>query len=618
MQNDSNICNFTSNRYHEILVGRIRQFRSNRDLCDVTLEADGVLFPAHRVILAAASSYFKLLFSEAKVNGNVKLKDVRAKGLRNVLDFIYSNKLSLTLTNVEETLKAAKVLMVREAEKLCFQFLEDRLNQGTCVAILNIVKKHSPKELKEKATSTVLHSQHLGSSENHNQHLLDKYDHHNLLDKRTFCEILDCNNISVASELELFRMAVEWLQYDSSRLKDSGDILRKIRFPLIPLEELQKYVKETLIMKTDSDCFRYLQEALRYHSQIYAQPVLRCEGANMRCSSEHLLVLGGRTADNKVCSSIWLQNQDSNSWYELVEMCSPVYNHCVAVINDFLFIIGGQTKFDPSGKYPSNEVFRFDPRTGSWLQVAGMLERRTRFHAEVIGERIIVVGGGSLLGHLTPSAEEYYPADNKWEYTTQFPIPVADHAGTTHKGILYISGGYSTNRTQNDFYSYLPRLKRWVVNRSMTYSRCDHGMATIGDKIFCVGGRTLNAAAEWIHVNETEYYCPAADQWSTLKLSPFGCCQFSISSFQSKLFIAGGGSLRRMNKEDGVFVYDPESKEWKKTGSLPYPLVDHASCVIHLPRAMVEKLREKNDAKPSTPNKKRSTLNLFITGKQEV
>lgn len=42
-------------------------------------------------------------------------------------------------------------------------------------------------------------------------------------------------------------------------------------------------------------------------------------------------------------------------------------------------------------------------------------------------------------------------------------------------------------------YSYLPRLKRWVVNRAMMYARCDHGMATIGDKIFCIGGRTLNA-----------------------------------------------------------------------------------------------------------------------------
>lgn len=118
-------------------------------------------------------------------------------------------------------------------------------------------------------------------------------------------------------------------------------------------------------------------------------------------------------------------------------------------------------------------------------------------------------------------------------------------------------------------------------------------------------------------MNETEFYCPAADQWSVLKLSPFDCCQFSIVTHQSKLYITGGGSLRRMNKEDGVFVYDPEAKTWKKTGSLPKPLVDHSSCAIKLQHGMMAKEQVKEDERSSNPNKKRSTLNLFITGKKE-
>ncbi|XP_077333419.1 kelch-like protein 9 [Lithobates pipiens] len=609
MQNGEDICTFASDNYHEKLLERIWQFRSNRDLCDVTLEAEGVFFPAHKVILASASSYCKLLFGDSRTDNTIRLKGVSAKGLRNVLDFIYSSKLSLSLSNIEDTLKAAEVLLVREAVKLCFQFLENGLNQDTCLGILNIVRKHGPEELKVKASGYIGH--HYRYIPGHSGDL-------NLLDKRTLCEILEREDDPGCSELELFRLVVSWLQHDNSRLKEAGDVLRRIRFPLIPLEDLQTYVKETSIMKTESNCFRYLQEALRYHSQVYAQPILHCEGATIRSNTESLLVLGGRTTDNQVCNSIWVQNQDGSSWSELGQMYAPVYNHCVAVINDFLFVIGGQTMFDPSGKHPSNEVFRFDPRTGTWLQAAAMLERRTRFHTEVIGERIIAVGGGSLLGHLSQSVEEYNPADNKWEYTSPFPIAVADHAGTTHKGILYVSGGYSTSKTLNDVYSYLPRLKRWVVNRAMMYARCDHGMATIGDKIFCIGGRTLNAAKEWIHVNETEFYCPTADQWSSLKLSPFDCCQFSIVTHQSKLYITGGGSLRRMNKEDGVFIYDPETKAWKKTGSLPRPLVDHASCAIRLPQGIIEKQQVKEEERPSTPNKKRSTLNLFITGKKDI
>ncbi|KAM3911734.1 kelch-like protein 9 [Leptodactylus fuscus] len=607
MQNGSVNSTFTSDNYPEKLLERIRQFRSQRDLCDVTLEADGVLFPAHKLLLASASSYCKLLFTDPKVGDSVRLKDVSAKGLQNLLDFIYSNKLHLSWDNVEDTLKAAEVLLVREAMKLCFQFLESGLNRETSMDVLKIARRHGPEGLKDKADSYLGHRF---------QHVLGHSGDLNLLDKETLCAILDREDVPGGSELDLFRLAVSWLQHDGARMKEAADVLRRIRFPLISLEDLQEYVKETPIMKTDSSCFRYLQEALKYHSQVYAQPTLHCDGATMRATSDKLLVLGGRTNDNQVLGSIWVQNEDGSSWWELGEMCCPVYNHCVAVINDFLYVIGGQNKCDPSGKHPSNEVFRFDPRSGSWLQVAGMLERRTRFHTEVIGECIIAVGGGSLLGHLTPSTEEYHPAQNKWEYTAPFPIPVADHAGTSHRGIVYISGGYSTSKTLNEVYSYLPRLKRWVVNRAMTFARCDHGMAAIGDTIFCVGGRTLNAAKEWIHVNETEVYCPATDQWSALKLSPFDCCQFSVSTLKSKLFITGGGSLRRMNKEDGVFMYDPESKAWKKMGSLPRPLVDHASCTIRLSHGMMEE-KQKEDESPTVPNKKRSTLNLFITGKHQ-
>ncbi|XP_053328484.1 kelch-like protein 9 [Spea bombifrons] len=603
MQNGSDVSTFTSEEYPGKLLGRICQLRSRNELCDVTLEADGVRFPAHRIILASASTYCKLLFADSDLGDTVRLKDVTPRGLRNILEFIYSSKLSLSLSNVEDTIKAAEVLLVREAIKLCFQFLEDGLNQDNCVDVLNVVEKHGPEELRQKAM------EYVGQRR---QRAPEDFDG---VDKTTLCEILDRKNIPGYSELDLFNCAVSWLQRDDSRLKEAGDVLKRIRFSLIPLEDLQKHVKETPIMKTHSGCFRYLQDALRYHSQIYSQPALGSESSSIRSSSEKLLVLGGRTADNQVCGNIWVESQDGGTWTDVGELRTPVYNHCVAVVNDFLFVIGGQSRFDPSGKHPSNEVFRFDPRNGSWLQVAGMLERRTRFHTEVVADRIIAVGGGTLLGNLTHTAEEYQPAKNKWEFTAPFPMPVADHAGATHKGILYISGGYSAGKTSSDVYSYLPRLRRWVVNRAMAFARCDHGMAAIGDTIFCIGGRTLNAANEWIHVNETEFYSPVTDQWGTLKTSSFDCCQFSVVAHRSKLYLTGGGSLRCMNKEDSVFIYDPEAETWRKAGCLPRPLVDHASCTIKLPHHMVKKLAEKEDDNPAGPNRKKSTLKLFITSK---
>nr|XP_025961994.1 kelch-like protein 13 [Dromaius novaehollandiae] len=151
----------------------------------------------------------------------------------------------------------------------------------------------------------------------------------------------------------------------------------------------------------------------------------------------------------------------------------------------------------------------------------------------------------------------------------------------------------------------------------MTFTRCDHGMATVRDRIFCIGGRTLNGVEEWIHVNETEYYCPVSDQWTTLTISPFNCCQFSITAYESTLYLVGGGSLKHMQKEDNVFLYDTVGRVWKKASSLPKALVDHASCMIKLPQVKEADEEGRNMKCSPTGRRRKSTLSLFITNKQE-
>lgn len=123
-------------------------------------------------------------------------------------------------------------------------------------------------------------------------------------------------------------------------------------------------------------------------------------------------------------------------------------------------------------------------------------------------------------------------------------------------------------------------------------------------------------AEEWIHVNEMEYYSPVSNQWTTLTLSPFNCCQFSITAHESMLYLTGGGSLQHMQKDDSVFLYDTERQVWKKASPLPKALVDHASCMIKL--SQVNAAGEKGRGMKCSPTgrRRKSTLSLFITQKQ--
>uniref|UniRef100_A0A8B9TVH4 BACK domain-containing protein n=1 Tax=Anas platyrhynchos TaxID=8839 RepID=A0A8B9TVH4_ANAPL len=163
---------------------------------------------------------------------------------------------------------------------------------------------------------------------------------------QTLCEILDRTNTEGCSELELFRAAVNWLQHDRTRLEDAADILRRIRFPLIPLQDLQEFVQEIPFMKLDSGCHRHLQEALTYQSLLYAQPLLQTQCTSLRSSSTTLLIAGGRTIDNCICREMWAADKSCSTWYKVGDLRVPLYNHCVAIISDFLFVIGGQCKLE--------------------------------------------------------------------------------------------------------------------------------------------------------------------------------------------------------------------------------------------------------------------------------
>ncbi|KAM9062639.1 kelch-like protein 9 [Sarcophilus harrisii] len=462
-------------------------------LCDVTLEAGGVRFPAHRVVLASASCYCRALFlGHAGLETTVQLQGIEPAGLGNMLNFIYSGKLHLSADNLKETMQAAEVLLVRDAIRLCCAF------QGTTTTLPGKVIEDPRDE------QHVWHSQQ---------------------------------------------------------------------------DALKPPVLATATMETDLTC----PEILSYHMRVGAQSALQTEHGCPQVTVPTLLVLGGRGPNNQLNGDVWAMMLADRTWRRMGKLGTPLYNHAVAVLSGFLYVLGGQSKFDPAGQHPSSEVFRFDPQHGTWLQMASMLQRRSRFHAAVLGEVIVAVGGGTLLGKLTSTVEAYEPVRDTWTWLVPFPLPVADHAGTTHEGLLYIAGGFSSGKTLNLVSSYLPRLHRWIPNHPLTFSRCEHSLATSRNTLFCVGGRTLSPAGAWIHVAETECYSPSTDQWTVLRLISLGRCQLSMVGHEDQLYVTGGGFLGTRTKEATVLVSKPAGWAWQEVGFLPQPLLDHASCIFALP-----------------------------------
>ncbi|KAI5612260.1 zinc finger and BTB domain-containing protein 17 isoform X1 [Silurus asotus] len=86
-------------------------------LCDCTFVVDGVDFKAHKAVLAACSTYFHALFLDQK--DVVHLDISNAAGLGQILEFMYTAKLTLNPQNVEDVLAVATFLQMQEIVNAC-------------------------------------------------------------------------------------------------------------------------------------------------------------------------------------------------------------------------------------------------------------------------------------------------------------------------------------------------------------------------------------------------------------------------------------------------------------------------------------------------------------------
>ena len=104
-------------------------------LCDLTLvSSDNQTFDAHKIILAAASGYFRALFvgagrhlresfdqDRSPNEQTIRLPAVSGDSLRSVLEIIYNKQLDISDVNVEDLLAASNYLDIPVIREACCQ-----------------------------------------------------------------------------------------------------------------------------------------------------------------------------------------------------------------------------------------------------------------------------------------------------------------------------------------------------------------------------------------------------------------------------------------------------------------------------------------------------------------
>lgn len=261
------------------------------------------------------------------------------------------------------------------------------------------------------------------------------------LSEKSIANALASNSLDGFSELELYHIAKGWLEHDPpSRHSSVYALMRHIRFPLMSPNELiqisqDEEEKGQSMMRSDTACVNLLLEASNYQMMPYMQPALQTERTQIRSDATHILALGGVMRQQLVVSrELRLYDENTGHWRALRPMEVPRYQHGVALLGGFLFIVGGkstheaisqtliiiqlnslsilyikcknlikflgQSTYDTKGKTAIDSAYRYDPRFDKWLQIASLNEKRTFFHLSALNGKLFAVGGRNASGEI--------------------------------------------------------------------------------------------------------------------------------------------------------------------------------------------------------------------------
>ncbi|NXP80155.1 KLH34 protein, partial [Ramphastos sulfuratus] len=562
------------------VLAHYQSLRAEGFLCDILLKVKENEFPAHKSLLACSSDYFRAMFksytreSQATV---IQLQVVSPTGLQHILDFIYTSFLPLSFESLEDTLEAASYLQVTDAIGLCSQYLANNLALENCCFSANVARKfYLPDALAATEKYIVKNL----------WKLLD-LDLPGLLELnfRSLLAVVQSPDLAMVEETCLLNLVLLWLKQDKCRLAHTSSLLEHVRYGLVPVQELRKtYTQSEVPLSAGIKCL--LIKAINYHTSVFKQPILQDKSTTLRNPKTQIILLGGGTASEGLVTDVVAFDVYNHKWRALTRLQERLQNHCVCVVENFLYVLGGEIESSTSGDVKSekafavtNQVHRYDPRFNTWTQPAGMLEKRCLFSCCVLGKDIFAIGGRGEGGVLHSSVEVYNISRDRWTKARELPCKVHGHAGAICKDILYISGGKNADpgNTSKDLYSLRCPEGQWTKQAPMSIARFGHQMATVRDAMFTFLGL-------YEPFSEIERYDPEQNQWTRLRPLTYDRFCYGLAVVEETVLLIGGKkwqNSREVPTQD-VVGYDIDNDGWEEICKAPLPWCGLQCAVLQL------------------------------------
>ncbi len=464
-------------RAEEVLKG-LASLREESVLCDVQLEAEGKQISAHKAVLAAASPYFRAMFSGSFRETRsqvVPMKELSYVGLSSVIQCIYTTSIDIDVEKIEDVFPAAHLLQMNDIVDECIEWIGKNINKTNCFKFLKIAERFDNEGVQEVITKFLLEN-FVAVSE------MKDFDE---IPKQALVSYISSDALKTdVNEYAVFQAARKWIMANEVEANEITEIMMHIRFGLISPSVLNDLSSDNLIDE-NKECRKMIRDSLSYHNNIFSQPFYqgalnrprgepgllfipsseRSEGYNVK--NDHVDVEFVSFPKLKIANSLRLDVPVVFSTMRSIQ------------INNFLFVMG------VSGNGYQNFAKRYDASSNSWLDLASVPRQAVTGPAIALcGKDIFLLGGMTVTStsgfgidpdEIIDDVYVYKISENTWSESNSLPLKLVHSAATQLQGNIYLTGGEpDEGDTSNKVWAYDVKAKMWLTKAPMNHRRYLH------------------------------------------------------------------------------------------------------------------------------------------------
>eukprot|EP00058_Branchiostoma_floridae_P004258 XP_002589746.1 hypothetical protein BRAFLDRAFT_128397 [Branchiostoma floridae] len=518
-------------------LGTVGELQKAGVLQDVVLEVEGRRCPCHRLVLSAASPYFRAMFTSNMAESRQKtivLQGLDAGMFEEILSYIYSGILHVSLDKVQPLYQAADLLQLDYVRNTCSSYMAMNVERSTSVDLYKFADVFSVDIVRKACLRGIArHFTEVASSEEFCS-----------LSVNQLTEIISHDELDVKEETTVWEAVVRWVQHSrEDRLHHLPSILPYIRFNLLTSENTAAILDHPLV-REDLGSLEVIRNAVKKTSNLKRR---------VGMDTLEMALLFSKSTDEM----LWM-NPGEGKYIRCHYGISPVAG-TVTSDNDIYVLVKGSRK--------KNALCKYNHVGNNWEQKPSVriLDRNNEYPPS----DFLMEVDGQLFYIVVTSPDPYVVLRKYDQHTNKWHTVPHTCATPQTDGWFDNNLAVSCNRhiyvfTTTAIHRYDPRADQWCSKSQSGYvSEIISRAVVIGTEIFCTV----------LEFDKVLVYDTEADSWHKLpgwlKTDQL-IDDITFFALQNRLHaLVDGLNSDGSRGFQQVFVYDRCEGDWQELLGLP-------------------------------------------------